>query len=95
MVVLQEENKYYYDSSNILYSEYHEDERELHIQFNCGGLYKYKGITPMINEEFITNKSQGKFFNSFIKNHKLIETELITKHSKDVMVEMKQKIIKD
>lgn len=58
----------YYDSSNILVSQYDKDRQELYLTFNSGGLYKYENINESLNLEFENSESQGKFFIDNIKN---------------------------
>lgn len=93
MILLQEDNRHYFDSSNILYSEYNEDDREMIILFERGGLCSYKGVTPFIYEQFLNADSQGKFFRKHIMNHKLIEYTKIKKLDKEEIEKIKDKII--
>ncbi len=58
----------YYDSSNILISDYDEENEILYLTFDKGAIFKYFGVTKEINEEFIKAESQGLYFNDNIKS---------------------------
>jgi len=57
-----------YKSSNILASEYNRDTKELNIIFNRGAKYRYTDVNPTNYTRFEIAESQGKVFNSHIKN---------------------------
>ncbi len=90
MVKLKEGNRYYYDSSNILYSEYDEETMDMVLLFMGGGIYSYSNMTPFVYDQFVLAKSQGKFFIDHIKDNKLIEVEKIGQLSKGEVVELKK-----
>lgn len=58
----------YFDSTNILACKYRRDTKQLAIIFKGGTQYVYEGIVPYIFQRFKAAKSQGKEFNSLIKN---------------------------
>lgn len=49
----------YYNSSNILKSEYNPINKNLKIYFHKGGVYEYKNVTAYIYQRFKHSKSQG------------------------------------
>lgn len=58
----------YFDSSNILMSKYVPSKKKLAIIFKGGTQYVYDEITNYEFQRFKVSKSQGKRFNSHIKN---------------------------
>jgi hypothetical protein len=72
MLLLEEkdENSHlcYFDSSNILACKYRRDNNQLAIIFKGGTQYVYEGVVPYIFQRFKVAKSQGKEFNSLIRN---------------------------
>lgn len=72
MIISRKENnniiKGYYDSSNILVSEYDTTTRNLSITFKHGGVYKYLGVPNKDYYRFELAESQGKVLNSHIKS---------------------------
>ncbi len=71
-----------YDSSNILISEYVKNDKELSIVFKSGIKYKYKSVESDRFHNFELSESQGKTFNTHIKQH---EFEKIGKVDIDVI----------
>lgn len=59
--------KGYYDSSNVLASEYAKNEKKLTIIFGSGKKYDYKDVSLVDFLVFETADSQGKILNSIIK----------------------------
>lgn len=58
-----------YDSSNILASIYNRDTNDLTLIFNKGTQYKYPNVTMTDYTRFELAESQGKVFNSHIKQY--------------------------
>lgn len=82
----------WYDSSNIIYSECFDspDYKSLKIVFKGGRTYLYKDVDPMDYLLFRDGESNGKIFNSKIKNlpcTKLEDTNL------EKLEELKQEFI--
>lgn len=58
----------YFDSSNILACKYRRDTKQLAIIFKGGTQYLYENIVPYTFQRFKVANSQGKEFNTLIKN---------------------------
>lgn len=74
-----------YESSNVLMSTYFPKTETLYLSFSYGQTYKYMGVSKDIYIGLEKAESQGKYFNSNIKNnpkiscqkaYKLMGTEL-------------------
>jgi len=61
--------KSYYDSSNILVSEYDQSTKNLIVIFKNGGKYEYKDVSISDYTRFELADSQGKVLNSHIKQY--------------------------
>ena len=57
-----------YESSNILQTTYFPASNLLYISFQRGGVYSYANVSEEMYEEFKSAESQGKYFQSNIKN---------------------------
>jgi hypothetical protein len=57
-----------FDSSNILKITYFPEAQRLYIAFNRGETYSYGNVTHELYDAFEKAESQGKFFNTNIKN---------------------------
>lgn len=68
-----------FNSSNILMSIYFPKTSTLFISFNNGHTYQYDNVTKEIYDEFENAESQGKYFNTKIRNKK--EFPYIRKYS--------------
>ena len=86
-----------FESSNILMTTYFPKTETLFISFNNGHTYSYQNINEEVYSEFEKADSQGKYFNSKIKNnndypymrkYKLFEREL--KEAKTIVKEWKE-----
>jgi len=76
----KEENniiKAMYDSSNILASIYNKDNSDLTLIFNKGTQYKYPNVTITDYTRFELAESQGKVFNTHIKQYAFEKLEII------------------
>jgi len=76
----KEENniiKAMYDSSNILASIYNKDNSDLTLIFNKGTQYKYPNVTMTDYTRFELAESQGKVFNTHIKQYAFEKLEII------------------
>lgn len=58
-----------FESSNILMSTYFPKTKTLYLAFNYGQTYRYDNVDEELFREFETAESQGKLFNSKIKNN--------------------------
>jgi len=58
-----------YDSSNIIASVWDKEKNELMLIFNKGTRYKYPNVSSTDYLRFETADSQGKVFNTHIKNY--------------------------
>jgi hypothetical protein len=82
--------KGFYDSSNILMSEYSKNDNGLTIVFKGGGKYLYKGVTFRDFTRFEIADSQGIVLNKHIKNKYgfdnlgKIDTKFITEEIKTI-----------
>ena len=88
-----------YDSSNILASVYDKNTNDLTLIFNKGGQYKYAGVSNTDYTRFEISESQGKVFNSHLKNYKFekldnVNPELIIKEVNELK-ELERKNILD
>lgn len=59
--------KSFYDSSNLMVSEYNQRDKNLLITFKNGGAYLYKGVTATDYSRFEMAESQGSALNKTIK----------------------------
>jgi hypothetical protein len=92
-----------YDSSNILASSYDKISNDLIITFAKGTQYRYKNISSVDYLRFELAESQGKIFNTHIKQHTtqklpnidisvlLTEANDLKNAEKNALVGMKQK----
>jgi hypothetical protein len=87
-----------FESSNILRSFYFPKTNTLYLSFTYGQTYRYDNVENKLYEDFEKSDSQGKFFNSKIKNNdsipyskafKLYESEL--EDAKKIIKEWKEK----
>lgn len=73
MIIKREENgdivKGFYNSSNILVTEYNKTSKDLTITFSYGGVYTYHNVPEKDYFRFELADSQGKVLNSHIKTH--------------------------
>ena len=58
-----------YDSSNIIASVWDKEKKELILIFNKGTRYKYPNVSSTDYLRFETADSQGKVFNTHLKNY--------------------------
>jgi hypothetical protein len=58
-----------YDSSNIIASTYNKETQDLVLTFNKGNKYKYPKVSSSDYTRFEIAESQGKVFNTHIKNY--------------------------
>jgi len=83
----------FYDSTNILMSEYNKNENDLTIVFKGGGKYTYKGVTFRDFTRFELADSQGVCLNTHIKtkygfeNLGKVDTKFITEELKIIAEE--------
>lgn len=76
----KEENniiKAMYDSTNILASIYNRDTNDLTLIFNKGTQYKYPNVTMTDYTRFELAESQGKVFNTHIKQYAFEKLDII------------------
>lgn len=66
-----------YDSSNILASTYNRTTNELILIFNKGSQYKYPNVSVTDYTRFELAESQGKVFNTHIKNYSFEKLEAV------------------
>ena len=66
-----------YDSSNILASTYNRTTNELILIFNKGSQYKYPNVNVTDYTRFELAESQGKVFNTHIKNYSFEKLESV------------------
>ena len=66
-----------YDSSNILASTYNRTTNELILIFNKGSQYKYPNVSVTDYTRFELAESQGKVFNTHIKNYSFEKLESV------------------
>tara|TARA_R110000796_G_scaffold11198_5_gene37376 strand:+ start:3757 stop:4185 length:429 start_codon:yes stop_codon:yes gene_type:complete len=66
-----------YESSNILASAYDTNKKELTITFKNGGQYAYLDVPQTNFTRFETADSQGKIFNTHIKEHKFVKLDKV------------------
>ena len=64
-----------YESSNIVASTYNKNNKNLNIIFKHGGNYTYQNVSETDYMRFETADSQGKVFNSKIKDHAFLKHE--------------------
>lgn len=64
-----------YESSNILASQYNQNDKTLNIIFKHGGSYSYSNVENTDYIRFETAESQGKVLNSNIKKYAFIKNE--------------------
>jgi|DEB0MinimDraft_12_1074336.scaffolds.fasta_scaffold00503_5 hypothetical protein len=84
--------KSFYESSNILASEYKENVNELTIVFKHGGQYKYFDVPLTDYTRFEMADSQGKVLNTHIKKYSFealgkIDAEIISEEVKALIKE--------
>lgn len=82
----------FFDSSNIINSIYFPSKKDLFVVFRGGRTYKFVNVEEEIHDSFILAESQGKYFNSNIKNKIEYEKYFVMKDYE--MEELQQKIDK-
>lgn len=55
------------ESSNVAAVGYHEDVKDIHVQFKNGSTYKYGNVPKEVYEQLVGAASVGGFLNSQIK----------------------------
>jgi hypothetical protein len=56
-----------FDSSAIRHATYNAETKELDIEFNHGGVYRYSGVPVEEAEAFAAASSKGGFFHAYIR----------------------------
>jgi hypothetical protein len=74
------ENEYvcYYDSSNILKSEYNPQTKKMKLFFVKGGVYEYENVIPYIYQRFKHSKSQGVALKTHLTTNNAVFNRLIS-----------------
>lgn len=74
---INNEDHNWYDSSNIIYSVYFDDQKDgnksMKIVFKGGRSYLYKDVDPLEYTLFRDGQSQGKIFNETIKKRECVK----------------------
>ena len=98
MIIKRIENgdivKGFYNSSNILVTEYNKQTKDLEVTFSYGGVYSYHNVTDKDYFRFELADSQGKILNSHIKKYAFtaldkVDTDLIKEELKKITKEEK------